>query len=441
MNNWKWVWGVLLCWLTLSASTAMAANQLNNVRFSQNGENTRLVLDLASKPKYDAFALSSPSRYVIDLENSRSKVALDKLKVNSKLVKKIRASKPNKKSDYRLVLDLNQSASVKHFTLAPAPPYGHRLVIDLAPSGAAASSQVVKQAPARIRDVVVAVDAGHGGRDPGAIGPKGTKEKVLVLEISNRLAKLINDTPGMRAVMVRSGDVYVDLNERSERARRADADILLSIHADAFHSPQPKGGGVFVLSDSRYTRETNKLLKSTDKHEHLVGVGEAIKHAEGGEDVAQWLIELNSVRSLEQARSAGQRIYAEMKKVTKMHRPRVEYKSLAVLKATDIPSLLIEAGFLSNPSEEKKLLTRSHQNRLVSAIHRGLVSHFENNPPEQTLFAKNASAKEVKYKVRSGDNLSSIAQVYGVSVTEIKRRNKLSSSQIRIGQTLVIPRR
>ncbi|GLS83311.1 N-acetylmuramoyl-L-alanine amidase [Paraferrimonas haliotis] len=439
MKQWTLIWIKLsLLASFIFAATPALANKVENIRFSGKDGNTRVVFDLSSKPSYNVFSLKSPDRLVIDLASTRSEVSVNKLQSPGRLIKKVRNSKPPKSSDHRFVLDLSQKASFKHFTLAPVPPYGYRLVVDLA------VDQPIKQtvattAPAAQRDVVVAVDAGHGGRDPGSIGPAGTKEKALTLEISKRLAKKINATSGMRAVLIRSNDSYVDLTERSERARRAKADILLSIHADAFRTPQPRGAGVFVLSDNRYTRETNKLLRSEDKYTELVGAGEAIKNAEGGEDVAQWLVELNSVRSLEQARTAGQQIYKEMDRVTRMHRPKVEYKSLAVLKATDIPSLLIETGFLSNPQEEKMLKTRSHQEKLVTAIHKGLLSHFYNNPPEQTLFAQRGAT--VRYKVRSGDSLSAIAQVHGVKVSEIKKINKLSSSNIRIGQTLMIPRR
>ncbi len=249
-----------------------AANKLDSIRVWDAPDSTRVVLDLSQAPDYSYFSLSNPQRLVIDLKQASTKVKFDDIAKNSKLINKVRLSKPPKAGTLRLVLELASPVKANLFSLTPTAPYGNRLVVDLDNSAnkPAAKKQVV-QTSKRSKDVIVAIDAGHGGEDPGSIGPKGTYEKKVVLAISKRLARKINETPGMKAVMTRSGDYFVNLNQRSELARNSRADLLLSIHADAFTSPQPKGASVWVLSKRRANTEIGRVFEDKEKHSELLG--------------------------------------------------------------------------------------------------------------------------------------------------------------------------
>ncbi|MCL1142242.1 N-acetylmuramoyl-L-alanine amidase [Shewanella gaetbuli] len=430
----------LTFWVLLCASfNANSANDLDSVRVWAAPESTRVVFDLSDSPQYDSFTLTEPDRLVVDIKNTKNKVKLDNVNNNSKLIKRIRTSKPPAKGTLRIVIDLTKATKSNLFTLPPTAPYGNRLVVDLDDSfSAEARSKTVTQSTDTNRDIIVAIDAGHGGEDPGSIGPSGTYEKRVVLAIAKRLADKINSTPGMQAVMTRTGDYFVDLNRRSELARRNKADLLLSIHADAFTSPQPRGASAWVLSMSRADSELGRLLEHTEKHSELLGgVGDIIQNSDVEKYLVQTLIDMQKNNSMVMSNDIAKDILTDLGSVTHLHKRSPAAASLAVLKAADIPSILIETGFISNPSEEKLLLNRNHQQKLADAIHRGVVRYFEASPPSGTLFAQRSN---IKHKVKSGESLSVIARRYGVSVAGIKKANNLKSDVVRIGQNLVIPR-
>ncbi|TCN89020.1 N-acetylmuramoyl-L-alanine amidase [Shewanella fodinae] len=418
---------------------AAAANTLNSVRIWAAPDSTRVVFDLATKPQYDSFTLKNPERLVIDLSDTRgAKSVLEKLSHNSKVVKRIRFSSPPAKGTLRLVVDLNQPAKANMFSLPPTGPYGDRLVVDFELGGTSSIAREVDNRAADDRDVVIAVDAGHGGDDPGSIGPSGTYEKMVALQIANRVAAKLNTVPGIKAVRIRAGDYFVELNRRSELAREAKADLLVSIHADAFTSPQPRGSSVWVLSNRRANSEMGRLLEQSEKVSDLLGgVGEIVQNTDNEQYLMRTLIDM----SMDNSRSTGYRVASnilnDLGKVTRLHKKNPEYASLAVLKAPDIPSLLVETGFISNPAEEKLLKSPTHQEQLATAIAQGIRQYFESYPPEGTLLAKRGN---IKHKVASGESLSIIAQRYQVSVAAIKKANNLKSDVVRIGQQLIIPR-
>ncbi|MEZ9139431.1 MULTISPECIES: N-acetylmuramoyl-L-alanine amidase [unclassified Shewanella] len=426
--------------LLLSFSyTVDAANKLDSIRIWDAPNSTRVVFDLSKAPSYSHFSLTNPQRLVIDLKDASTKVKFDNLAKDSKLINKVRLSSPPKKGTLRLVLELASPVKASLFSLTPTAPYGNRLVVDLDNSAnqPAAKKQVV-QTSKRSTDVIVAIDAGHGGEDPGSIGPKGTFEKQVVLAISKRLERKINETPGMKAVMTRSGDYFVNLNQRSELARNSRADLLLSIHADAFTTPHPKGASVWVLSKRRANTEIGRVFEDKEKHSELLGgVGDIIQNTDSEQYLVMTLIDMSMDHSMAESHSIATDILSGLGKVTKLHKNKPESASFAVLKSTDIPSILIETGFISNPKEEKQLLNGNHQQKLANAIHKGVVNYFEANPPAGTAFAKTSN---VKHTVRSGESLSVIAQRYKVSVASIKKSNNLKSDVLRIGQKLVIPR-
>ncbi|MBB1387890.1 N-acetylmuramoyl-L-alanine amidase [Shewanella sp. SG44-6] len=417
-----------------------AANQLDSVRIWAAPESTRVVFDLTQAPKYDSFTLTGPDRLVVDIQDTGAKVNLDKIANNSKIIKKIRFSSPPKKGILRLVMDLTKPVKSSLFTLPPTAPYGNRLVVDLenVDGGSSTGQTVSRSANQSSRDIVVAIDAGHGGEDPGSIGPSGMHEKRVVLEIAKRLARKVDATPGMRAVMTRTGDYFVNLNKRSELARNSKADLLISIHADAFTSPQPSGASVWVLSMRRANSEIGRWLEQKEKHSELLGgAGEIIQNTDSEQYLAMTLLDMSMNSSMAISHSIAGDILRDLDTITHLHKRNPESASFAVLKSPDIPSILVETGFISNPGEERLLSNGNHQEKLANAIYKGVLRYFEGNPPADSLMAKTSN---VKHSVKRGESLSIIAQRYSVSVNSIKQANNLKSDVVRIGQKLVIPR-
>ncbi|WP_417761761.1 N-acetylmuramoyl-L-alanine amidase [Shewanella sp.] len=427
--------------LSCISTAALAANTLNSVRIWAAPDSTRVVFDLGDKPAYESFTLSNPQRLVIDLADTVQGKKLNLTKLNdSPLVKRVRLSKPPKKSTLRLVVDLKQAATASLFSLPPTGPYGDRLVVDF--EQGRTSQSTVKQDSDRSqttdRDIIIAVDAGHGGDDPGSIGPSGTYEKGVAFAIAQKLADKLNAVDGITAIMIRKGDYFVNLNRRSELARQAKADLLVSVHADAFTSPQPSGASVWVLSNRRANSEMGRILEQGDQVSQLLGgVGEIVQNTDSEQYLMRTLIDM----SMDNSRSAGYRVASnvlnQLGQVTKLHKSRPEYASLAVLKSPDIPSLLVETGYISNPREEKLLRSSAHQQQVAGAIFNGILHYYQSYPPEGTLLAKHSS---VTHKVASGESLSVISARYNVSISAIKKANGLKSDVVRIGQKLIIPR-
>ncbi|NRD75369.1 N-acetylmuramoyl-L-alanine amidase [Shewanella sp. VB17] len=428
----------LLCLMTLCSSFFVhSANQLGGVRIWAAPESTRVVFDLSEAPNFTHFLLTNPYRLVVDLKSTSTPINLAKLTNNSKLIKRVRISQPPSKGTLRLVIDLTKPVKSSLFSLSPTAPYGNRLVVDLDGSG---SQQMIKinQPKTELRDVIVAIDAGHGGDDPGSIGPSGIYEKQVVLQIAKKVEAKINATPGMKAVMTRSGDYFVNLNKRSEIARNSKADLLISIHADAFTSPQPRGASVWVLSMKRANSEIGRWLEHKEKHSELLGgAGEIIQNTDNEQYLAMTLLDMSMDRSMAISHNIAGDVLSNLGTVTKLHKYKPESASFAVLKSPDIPSILVETGFISNYKEERLLSQRDHQNNIASAVYKGVLKYFESNPPVGSLMANKGS---FKHHVRSGESLSVIANKYHISIASIKRANGLKSNILKIGQKLVIPK-
>ena len=300
-------------------------------------------------------------------------------------------------------------------------------------------------APSGSGMVIIALDAGHGGKDPGAIGPRGTHEKTVTLAVARELTDLINRQPGMRAVMTRTGDYFVDLNARSEIARRQKAQLLISIHADSVDNATARGASVWILSNKRVDREMDKLLGQQDKHTQLLGgAGKVIAEAEPNPYLAQTILDLSWDNSRSEGYNIGEEVLAQIGRVARLHKAKPVHASLAVLKAPDIPSLLIETGFISNHLEEKQLASRAYQRQIATAIFRGVRGYYAENPPEGTRIASQPTpskdgAGSIRHVVRNGESLSGLAQRYGVSKRKLLDHNSLKSEQLLIGQVLYIP--
>ena len=431
-----------LLWLLLATASLTVnyvsanTNSINGIRVWPAPENTRIVFDLKSKPDYKYFTLSKLSRLVIDFKNTKNSTALKTLADNDPRITLFRTSTSPSKSTTRLVLELAKSYPITVFPLAPAGQYSDRLVVDLSDKNIKNES-VIKSTPNGKRDIIIAIVAGHGGEDPGSIGAKGSYEKRVTLSIAKKLATLIDQRNGFKAVMIRTGDYYVTHSHKTQLARKNKADLLISIHADAFVSPKPYGASVLVQSSRRANSEFTRWIENRqDESELLGGAGETIKKTKD-KNLAFTLADMKKEYTMASSYEFALHVIKEIKQVTRLHKKEPEGLSLAVLKSSDIPSVLIETGFISNPSEEKKLNSKHHQQKLATAIFKAVDSYFIENTPKGTLLAATTMKK---HKVRSGESLSLLAQRYKISVDTIKSVNKLKSNVLRIGQTLKIPR-
>ncbi|WP_429071075.1 N-acetylmuramoyl-L-alanine amidase [Aeromonas dhakensis] len=369
------------------------ANQLKSVRVWPSPDNTRVVLDMSSAPNYNYFTLTGPDRLVIDLKGASNVTNLTRIENKSELVRKIRESSPLEKGGLRLVLDLSSAIKPVVFPLAPAGPYGHRLVIDLPYEEKASATAQAAPVGGKGKGVVIAIDPGHGGEDPGSIGPRRTYEKRVTLAVSQKLAALIDREPGMRAVLTRRGDYFVDLNKRSEIARKAKADLLVSVHADSFHNSTPRGASVWVLSTNRANREMGSWLEKQEKQGELLGgVGKVLAESDPNPYLAQTFLDLSMDKSRAEGYDVSRQILRSLGRVARLHKKAPEHASLAVLKAPDIPSVLVETGFISNHAEEKLLATSSYQDQLARAIFEGIRNYYRAHPTKGAMLTGKGQA-------------------------------------------------
>ena len=423
--------------LLLLTSAAFAGSTVENVRIWSESNKTRVVLDLSQSVQHSIFTLRGPDRLVIDLKDSRLAKTLTSMPTGTGAVRSIRSA-IRADGQLRVVLDLNTAVRSRTFTAGPNATYGDRLVIDLQRAGSLAPVKTASEEYRPGRDIVIAVDAGHGGHDPGSSGRRA-KEKDIVLSVSKELAKRINAEPGMRAVLIRDRDVFIDLKDRVKIAQRHDADLFISVHADGFRDTRANGASVFALNLDRADRVARETLSRRDKE--TVKVGDVVLN-DKDPVLASVLYDLSQNAAMSASNDVGTRVSRQLSRVAKMHSLKVREKSLAVLTSAEVPSILVETGFITNPGEEKKLRDRAYQGRLANAILAGVRDYFYTNPPPDTQIAmdlKRQPAKQVRYVVARGDTVSEIAERYNVRAADIRRANKLSSDKIRVGQTLSIP--
>jgi N-acetylmuramoyl-L-alanine amidase len=292
----------------------------------------------------------------------------------------------------------------------------------------AKKSLISEKLPAR--DLVIAIDAGHGGDDTGAIGRNGTYEKDVVLSIARRLYTLVKKTPGMRPVMIRQGDYYIGLRQRIDKARENKADLFISIHADSFHDRRVQGSSVFVLSNRGASSEMARWLAEKENSSDLAG---GVRLNDKDQVLAEVLLDLSQNATIEASITVAGNMLGELQRVGKAHKSTVQQAGFVVLKSPDIPSVLVETAFISNPTEERKLRDSRHQEALATAMLRGINRYFANHPPPGTRLAAR------QYTIQRGDTLGVIAQQYQVSLSTLKDFNDLKSDVLRVGQTLRIP--
>ncbi|MCB2263489.1 MAG: N-acetylmuramoyl-L-alanine amidase [Candidatus Thiosymbion ectosymbiont of Robbea hypermnestra] len=431
---------IALCLLLLSLPLQAQQVEIRGTRIWTAPDRTRLVLDIATSVPHKIFPLENPHRLVIDIPDARLKDKLPVLKADEPLLIGIRSG-VRAGNDLRLVLDLKKKVRAKSFLLKPNERYGHRLVVDLAPAGKGMGKKATGDKPrptprSRLRDIVVAIDAGHGGEDPGAVGAAGTKEKVITLQIAHKLARLVKKEWGMRPVLIRKGDYFLRLRKRIQLARKQRADLFVSIHADAFRDRRVRGSSIYTLSHRGASSEAAKWLADKENSADLM-LG--IDLNENDALLATVLLDMTQNATLEHSNLAANRVLAKLRKVGVVHKNKVQKAGFVVLKAPDIPSMLIETAFISNPEEEKRLRSKAHQAKLANAILAGIKSYFTKYSPPGTKFARGGRGPEHSHVIGSGETLLEIARHYDVSLTSLRKVNDIHGDRIRAGQTLTIP--
>lgn len=418
------------------SSTTMAFSQITDVRLWSSPDKSRLVLDLKQPLDYKVFSLENPHRIVLDLPAVQLQALLPEVPKESSHLKAIRSAMRGD-GMLRLVLDIHDAVRYTSFLLKPYEQYGHRLVVDLfsemEPSKVPVRDMRQVEQEKGIRTLVIAIDAGHGGEDPGAIGRKGTREKDITLAIAKELEMMVNQAPGMKAYMIREGDYYVSLRERINKARQSRADFFVSIHADSFTNHKAHGSSVYILSDRGASSEAARWLAEKENHADLIGGVGDVSLKDKDEVLASVLLDLSQTATIEASHQAGKKILSSIGKVNALHKKQVEMAGFVVLKSPDVPSILVETAFISNHKEEKKLRSQSHQKKIASAILGGIKEYFNDYPTPGSLYALKA------YQVKKGDTLSGIASTFNVSLQKLKSLNALNSERIRVGQVLKLP--
>ncbi len=374
------------------ASLGSAQAQIHSSRIWPAPEYTRLTLESASAVQFALFSLKHPERLVLDLETAELSAALAELgrKVASEdpYIRGLRVAH-NRPGVIRVVLDLKADVKPQIFTLPPIAEYGHRLVLDLYPaveidplaaliSDTEKKSQQKKPEERIARLATIVIDAGHGGEDPGAIGRHGSREKDVTLQIARRLKALVDAEPNMRALLTRDGDYYLGLQARVDKAEKVRADLFVSIHADAFVRPHARGSSVFALSERRATSEAARWLASKENEADLIG-GVSLK----GKDthVKRTIMDLLQTATIDYSLRLGSSVLKRLEGVNTLHKPHVEQASFAVLKSPEVPSILVETAFISNPEEERRLNDESYQDKLARALLEGIRDFIAKHPP------------------------------------------------------------
>lgn len=417
--------------------SAWATETLVNVRASESSDKTRLVIEWSGPVSCEVINGLSPPQ---------TRILCQDIQVNQplrlptlKLIERLEIEKDNPHRTH-LSVHLKQSAKMKHFWLEPTENKPRRLVIDWYPEIQARANPHYSVSPESVlptetRPFIVAIDAGHGGKDPGAVGTKGTLEKTIVLQVAKKLAERVNEAPHMIAYLTRESDEYIPLRDRTRRARMHGADLFISLHADGYPDSRVEGASVFVLSDRGASSEAARWLANSENASDLMG---GIPAEGENEMLAHVLFDLSQSAARTASYELGNHVLDEVKKVVKLHKPQVESAGFIVLKAPDIPSILVETGFISSPKGEKKLRSGSHQYQLAEAIYQGIETYLKGRP-RPILQPESRWTVNRHLTVESGDTLSGIAAKYKVTVDQLKSHNRLKSDRIHVGQILRLP--
>ena len=427
---------VTLAVMFAALSGLACAAELTALSLSETGTYSRAEFALSGPAEYKVFTLANPDRLVVDLQGSRLASNYREASPTGP-VAAVRTGSPSAGA-LRVVFDLAAAVRPKTFLLTPSTGVGHRLVIELHADSAQSTAKTLQDmVPDTGRDVLIAVDAGHGGQDPGARGAKGTWEKQITLAVARELARQINAERGLKAILIRDGDHFIPLQQRYRKAREAKADLFVSIHADAFNKPSASGASVFVMSQRGASSEAARWLADRENAADLVG---GVTLDDKDNTLAKVLLDLSQSATMKASEDIAENVLSALKRVAKTHKPQVERANFVVLRSPDVPSLLVETAFISNPEEEKKLNDPAHQKRLSSAILDGVRNYFTTRPlPGTWLAAQQGRQRASEHLVSRGDTLSGIANRHGVSVASLRHENRLQSDVLRIGQLLRIP--
>ena len=390
-------WVILLAALL---SLPAQAVDVRAVRLWSGPDSTRVVLDLSGRAQHSLQVLRNPDRVVLDVAQARLSGAARPAVAGSGVVKQVRMARRSS-GELRIVLDLSRPIQAKSFLAVPNNHYGYRLVIDLGLNQAVDTPVKVEHAPPDARDLIIAVDAGHGGDDPGAIGKNGTREKDVVLAIARELALKINAEPGMKAVLTRNGDYFVPLRDRMRRARAQSADLFVSIHADSIRDRRVDGSSVYILSQRGATDEASRWLAERENASDLIG---GVSLDDKDDVLASVLLDLSQSASLSASQTAAERVLRQLNRVGEVRKPQVQQARFMVLKSPDIPSMLVETAYISNPQEEQRLRGAAHQAKLAAAIHQGVHDYFYANPPAGTRVAQLATGAPRPVLATAGDS-------------------------------------
>lgn len=451
-----WLLGLALQMMSVQAAPA----KIESLQFA--GKQNRVVFELRGNPQYHFFTLRNPSRLVVDFSDTVASGSIAQPPGDHPLAVEVRSARRNT-ADYRVVVELNNDVLATPVTANNG--HGLRLQFDLAElksaphktsakkTSKAAKKPQVKAVKLDGRDIIVAIDAGHGGKDVGAQGSHGTREKDVVLAIAKRLEAAVNRQPGMKAVMIRDGDYFVKLSQRVRKAREAKADLFVSIHADAFDDPSANGASVYTLANKGASSRMAQYLANSENASDRAGGVTDIQD----DTLASVLMDLSNKAAKEASQHIGNKVLRNIKTVGHLHRSNVQKAGFVVLKSP-IPSILVETAFISNPEEERRLNSSVYQDKMAAALFKGIEAHFKRYAPANTLFAQLQKAGKSRLKVASrnsnktlvdsqqtkhvisrGDTLSSIARQYGVSMREIRSVNGMQNVTVKIGQVLQIP--
>jgi len=427
--------GIWALWMVLFSSASVAGTvDISSVRVWPAPDNTRIVFDVSGAVDYNLFTLQNPHRVVLDIKHGRITKAIQRKHLNGGVLKDMRSAL-RAHDVLRVVLDLDQKAKPKSFMLQPNQAYGYRLVVDL--------EQSVRKEPVKThqddqargpRPVIIAIDAGHGGEDPGAHGPHGIKEKDVVLAIARQLDRLIQAQPGMKPVMTRTGDYYLSLRERTQKARADKADLFVSIHADAFRDSRVSGSSVYALSQHGASDEAARWLAEKENDSDLIG---GVSLDDKDDLLASVLLDLSQTATIEASLDVGASVLKSLDNIGKLHKHKVQQAGFVVLKSPDIPSILVETAFISNPRDERRLRSATYQRKVAMGILAGIKAYFKRRPPVGTVLATYTPRTHV---ITPGDTLFGIAQHYQVSVHTLRSVNHLMrNTDLKVGQTLEIP--
>lgn len=470
----------VLMMLAMSHVAPAQAADVDNIRLWAAPDHVRVVFDLSDEVDSSVFKLDDPRRLVVDLKDAKLAFDPDDIDTGDSAIETLRTGRRNG-DDLRVVFDLNRKIEPHHFLLPPTDQYGYRLVVDLDYPGEGALDEPVDPIAAMIRDqemeaerdlrqaeaegtspsaalakrdsqakphpkrdIIVAVDPGHGGEDPGAVGPGGTYEKDVVLAIARKVQAYISGTSGFKAFLTRDSDYYVGLRKRTLLAREQKADFFVSVHADAVKSRGPTGSSVYALSKNGATSESARWLAESENRSDLIGgVDGNLDLSDKDEVLRGVLLDLTMTATMNDSLSVGGQVLDKLGRVNRLHRSQVEQAGFVVLKSPDIPSLLVETGFISNPGEEKKLLSSAFQEKIADAIGDGIIAHFRRHPPPSSLLAwqrdQGRGEGPGEYRVQKGDTLSQVAARHDVTMLALKQANDLSGDILRVGQVLKIP--